>query len=130
MATIRLVNLMKVPVRLKFKENAEVVIPTSGAELTIVRPAKMVGLAGEGSNVYIMSEVPSQAIGIPEQVDRNIRYIVTAVAFESLSDRKDFVTPAKPVRDNEGVVRAYKYLRGHAKEEVTEFFKELGRAVE
>lgn len=122
---IQLVNLMKMPVRLRFRDldENEVVVPPSGQELTIVKDYKTVGMAVDGK-VVIMSEAPEKAIGIPDKVDKGVRYIVTAFAFDAMPDRKDFVTPARPVKDSLGIVRAYLCLRGHPKDEVCRFFKE------
>jgi hypothetical protein len=127
MASVQLVNLMRIPVRIYYRKNdpdSVLIFPPSGKELTIVRYPKVVGSAGDGGHINIVHMTPLKAIGIPEVVDFGIRYIVTTVAFESIPDRKDFVTPNNPFRDSKGQVIGYRNLRGHSKEEVLRFFKE------
>ena len=130
MASVHLVNLMKWPVRIKFKEEpgCEIIVPVSGQELTILRDSKTVGVAGLEGKISIVSESPMDAVGIPEEKRRDIRYVVSLAAFDALPDRKDFVTPAKPVNDG-GEIRAYRFLRGHPKSEVTAFFEEADEEV-
>ena len=125
MASVHLVNLMKWPIRIKFKDapGCEIIVPVSGQELSILRDSKTVGVAGSDGKISIVSESPVDAVGIPEEKRRDIRYVVSPVAFDALPDRKDFVTPARPVNDG-GEIRAYRFLRGHPKAEVTAFFEE------
>jgi len=126
MLQVRLISLMKAPVRLWLggRLEDELIIIPSGNEIKIMLDSRTVCMAGEGHRAAIINEFPVHAAGIPEEVDRWIRYIVPVIAYEAVPDRKDFVTPSRPIRGSDGIVRAYRHLRGHAKADVLSFFKE------
>jgi len=127
MAQIKLVSLMRTPVvlRLGGRQEDELIIPPSGFEIHIRIDSRTVCMAGDALRAAIVHEFPVTAGGVPQEINRWIRYVVPMVAFESLQDRKDFVTPARPLRDTGGIVRAYRHLRGHDKPDVLRFFQEL-----
>lgn len=122
---IRLFNLMKAPITLRLgaRIEQEITIPPSGFEIYVQMDCRTVCMAGDKFAAAIIHEYPAKATGIPEEISPWIRYVVPMVAFEAIPDRKDFVTPARPIRDNYGVVRAYRHLRGHEKQEVIRFFQ-------
>jgi hypothetical protein len=119
---------MKAPIsiRLGARIEQEIIIPPSGFEIYVQMDCRTVCMAGDNLAAAIIHEYPAKATGIPKEISPWIRYVVPMVAFEALADRKDFVTPARPIRDSFGVVRAYRHLRGHEKQEVTRFFQEAG----
>ncbi len=123
---------MKAPVTIRMGGNPknDLIIPPSGLEVTIKKASQAVCMVGGPTPAEIVHEWPEKAVGIPEQVDPWIRYVVMMVAFEALPDRKDFITPVRPIRDSAGIVRAYRQLRGHSKDEVRRFFEEASASQE
>lgn len=132
MPPLRLVSLMKAPVTIRMGGDPrnDLLIPPSGMEVTIKKNEKTVCLVGDAAKAAIVYEFPQSAIGIPKEVDPAVRYVVMMVAFEALPDRKDFVTPVRPIRDSSGIVCAYRQLRGHSKDEVARFFEEAAASRE
>ena len=124
--TIILVSMMRLPLvfRLGNRTDMEQVIHPSGLEIVLKFSSLTTHMAGECNKIALVNEVPLKALGIPDKIDPALRYIVPPMVFEHLDDRKDFVTPARPIRDTHGIIRAYHHLRGHQKQEVLRFYEE------
>ncbi len=133
MALIRLVSLMRAPVTMRMggdPKNDFTVLP-SGQEITVKKRENTVCTVGlPDGQVKVVSELPTSVVGEPKARDPLIRYVVMMVVFEAMPDRKDFITPVRPIRDSAGIVRAYRQFRGHDKDEVDGFFREAAASKE
>jgi hypothetical protein len=125
---VRLVNLMPDPVTIWVGGDMSRAFTFPAAPedqcLWVNFRADTVGCYGENGGVTVIYEYPLDARGIPAVIDPRLRYIVQTIAFDRIQDRKDFITPAKPVRNRQQVVQAYRCFKGHEKLEVDRFFME------
>lgn len=124
---------MKAPVTMRMAGDPknDFTVPPSGQEITIKKRETDVCTVGlPAGQVKVVSEVPTKVIGEPKQRDPLVRYVVMMVVFEAMPDRKDFITPVRPIRDSAGIVRAYRQFRGHDKDEVARFFEEAAASRE
>lgn len=104
---MKLINLCPHPVCVRHDDGTETVIPTSGnARIAVAyRDAAAVDL--DGHAVRVIEGVYGNATGLPDPVTGHF-YLVSHMVRMALPSRRDLLSPADIVRDQQGNILACK----------------------